>query len=75
MTSSKYKLNKTGDNGQPCLTPWVITPESSDIQLPALIRIMFSIYIVCIIVIKCVRIPLLDIIVHNLSLSTESKAC
>jgi len=74
MTSSKYKLNKTGDSGQPCLTPWVITPESSDIQLPALILIMFSIYIVWIIVIKCVGIPLLDITVHNLSLSSESKA-
>jgi len=22
ITSSKYKLNKTGDSGHPCLTPW-----------------------------------------------------
>jgi len=63
MMSSKYKLNKTGDSGQPCLTPWVITVESTDIPLPALILIMFSIYIVWIIVIKWVGIPLLDIIV------------
>jgi hypothetical protein len=33
MTSSKHKLNKTGDSGQPCLTPWVMTLESSDIPL------------------------------------------
>ena len=43
MTSFKYKLNKIGDSGQPCLTPWVITLESSDIPLPALFLIMFSI--------------------------------
>jgi len=33
ITSSKYKLNKTGDGGHPCLTPWVIALESSDIPL------------------------------------------
>jgi hypothetical protein len=32
ITSSRYKLNKTGDRGQPCLTPWVMTLESSDIN-------------------------------------------
>ena len=32
MTSSKYKLNKTGDSGHPCLTPWVMSLESSDIH-------------------------------------------
>jgi len=32
ITSSKYKLNKTGDSGHPCLNPWVIALESSDID-------------------------------------------
>jgi len=45
ITSSKYKLNKTDDSGHPCLTPWVIALESSDIPLPALTHIMFSLYI------------------------------
>ena len=44
IISSKYKLNKTGDSGHPSLTPWVIALESSDIPLPALTLIMFSIY-------------------------------
>ena len=39
ITSSKYKLNKAGDSGHPCLTSWVIDLESSDISLPALILI------------------------------------
>ena len=42
ITSSKYKLNKTSDSGHPYLTPWVIALESSDIPLPALTLIMFS---------------------------------
>ena len=33
IISSKYKLNKTGDSGHPCLTPWVVAVESSDIPL------------------------------------------
>jgi len=74
ITSSKYKLNKTGDSGHSFLTPWVIVLESSDIPLSALSLIMFSFYIFWIIVIRWVGIPLLNIIVHNLSLSTESKA-
>jgi len=44
ITSPKYKLNKTGDSGHLCLTPWVIALESSDIPLPALTLIMFSIF-------------------------------
>jgi hypothetical protein len=44
ITPSKYKLNKTDDSGHLCLTPWVMTLESSDIQLPAL-TLMFSIYV------------------------------
>jgi len=43
ITSSRYKLNKTGDCGHPYLTPWVIALESSDIPLPAL-TLMFTIY-------------------------------
>jgi len=42
MASSKYKLNQTGESWQPCLTPWVMTLESSDIPLTALILIMFD---------------------------------
>ena len=45
ITSSKYTLNKTDDSGHPCLTPWVIALEFSDIPLPALTLIMFSVYI------------------------------
>ena len=45
ITSSNYKLNKTGDSGHPCLTLWVIAVEYSDIPLPALTLITFSIYI------------------------------
>jgi len=44
ITSSRYKLNKTGDSGHPCLTPWVIALESSDIPLPALNLIYFLNY-------------------------------
>jgi hypothetical protein len=62
IISSKYKLNKTGDSGHPCLTPWVMTLECTDIPLPVL-TLMFSIYVFGIAVIKCVGIPLLDIIV------------
>ena len=49
--------------------------ESSHIPLPTLTLMVFSVYIYRIVVIKCVGIPLLDIIIHSLSLSTESKAC
>ena len=28
IASSNHTLNKTGDSGGPCLTPWVITLES-----------------------------------------------
>jgi len=51
-TSSKYKLNKTGDSGHPCHTPWAIALETSDIPLPALTLIKFYIYIFWIIVIR-----------------------
>ena len=71
ITSSKYKLNETGDSGHPYLTPWVIALESSDIPLPALTLIKFSINIFWIIVIRWVGIALLNIIVHNLCLSTD----
>jgi hypothetical protein len=45
MTSSKYKLNKTGDSGHPCLTPWVMSLESSDIPLPTLTLMMSAVYV------------------------------
>ena len=45
ITSSKYTLNKTGDSGHPCLTPWVVALESSDIPLPVLTLIIFSVHI------------------------------
>ena len=45
-----------------------------DIPLPTLTLMVFSVYIFWIVVVKCVGIPLLDIVVHSLSLSTESKA-
>jgi len=45
ITSSEYKLNKTGHSGHPCLTPLVLALESSDIPLSTLTFIIFSIYI------------------------------
>ena len=68
-------MNKTGDGGHPCLTPWVNSFRIFRYSITCVSSYnVFLIYIFWIIVIRWVGIPSLNIIVHNLSLSTESKA-